>query len=78
MVHFYSVIINDSPTRFFKSTKGLHQGDPLSPYLFILRMEVFSIQINKAIKGGYLADYNFRSNFGEVTNISHLLFVDDT
>ena len=72
------MIINGSPTGFFKSSRGLCQGDPLSSYLFVLGMEVLSIPIDKATRGGYLAGYNFRNIFGDVTNVSHLLFVDDT
>ena len=41
-------------------------------------MEVFSILIDKATRGGYLVGYNFRNSFGDVTNISHFLFADDT
>ena len=74
----FSMIINGSPVGFFKSTRGLRQGDPLSPYLFVLEMEVFSIMIDKATRGGYPTGYNFRNCFGDVTNISHLLFADDT
>ena len=74
----FSVIINGSPARFFKSSRGLQQRDPLSPYLFVMGREVFSILIDKATRGGYLAGYNFRNSFGDVTNISHLLFADDT
>ena len=48
------------------------------PYLFVPGMEVFSILIDNATKGGYLAGYNFRNNFGDVSNISHLLFANDT
>ena len=72
------MIINGSPARFFKSSRGLQQRDPLSPYLFVMGREVFSILIDKATRGDYLAGYNFRNSFGDVTNISHLLFADDT
>ena len=74
----FLVIINANPTGFFKSSRGLRQRDPLSSYLFVLGMEVLSIMIDKATKGGYLAGYNFRNSFGDVTNVSHLLFADDT
>ena len=74
----FSVIINGSPTGYFKSTSGLRQGNPLSPYLFVLGMEVFSLLSDKAKRGGYLLGYNIRSRNGEITNVSHLLFVDDT
>ncbi|RVW47602.1 Transposon TX1 uncharacterized 149 kDa protein [Vitis vinifera] len=50
----FSILINGSPSSFFQSTRGLRQGDPLSPYLFVLRMEALSCLINRVVRGGFL------------------------
>ena len=74
----FSVLINGSSIGFFSSTRGLRQRDPLSPYLFVLGMEVFSLLINKAVSGGFLTSYTLKGRNGEVVTVSHLLFADDT
>ena len=74
----FSVIFNGFPASFFPSSKGLRQGDPLSPYLFIIGMEALSCLINRAVEGNYLADSNLTVGSGEDLVISHLLYADDT
>ena len=74
----FFVLINGSPSDFFQSSRGLRQGDPISPYLFVIAMEVFSCLLKRAISGGYLSGWRVRGRSGEGILISHLLFVDDT
>ena len=77
--HFL-VMVNGSPTGFFNSSSGLRQGngDPLSPYLFVLGMEVFSILVDKAIAEGFISSYKIEDRNGEEVQITRQLFVDDT
>ena len=51
---FY-VLVNGVPTGFFSNTKGLRQGDPLSPYLFVLGIEVLSALIRRAANRGFIS-----------------------
>lgn len=69
----FSISVNGASSGYFKSTKGLRQGDPLSPYLFVLAMEVFSKLLLSRYSSGYIFYHPKTSNL----NISHLMFADD-
>ncbi|WJZ98952.1 hypothetical protein VitviT2T_017438 [Vitis vinifera] len=51
----FSVLVNGVPAGFFPSTKGLRQRDPLSPYLFVMGMEVLDVLIRRAVEGGFFS-----------------------
>ena len=74
----FSVLVNGSPAGFFPSSRGLRQGDPLSPYLFVIGMEILSCLLNRATGGNYLSGTKIVDERGEEMVISHLLYADDT
>ncbi|GJT11135.1 RNA-directed DNA polymerase, eukaryota, reverse transcriptase zinc-binding domain protein [Tanacetum coccineum] len=47
-----SVIVNESPTREFQFHRGLKQGDPLSPFLFILIIKSLNILVQRVVDAG--------------------------
>lgn len=70
----FSVLVNGNVEGFFRPGRGLRQGGPLSPFLFILCSEVLSRLIAKDLEDGYLHGINIKNGS---PNISHLLFADD-
>nr|GEU96677.1 RNA-directed DNA polymerase, eukaryota [Tanacetum cinerariifolium] len=47
-----SIIVNGSPSDEFQFGKGLKQGDPLSPFLFLLVMETLHISFQRVVDAG--------------------------
>nr|XP_029151561.1 uncharacterized protein LOC114925942 [Arachis hypogaea] len=70
-----SVLINGSPTKPFKMERGLRQCDPLSPFLFVLVVDVLHRMIGVAVRNGWIAPLLVgRDNI----ELSHLQFAYDT
>ncbi|GJT48902.1 RNA-directed DNA polymerase, eukaryota [Tanacetum coccineum] len=62
-----------SPTKKFQFHRGLKQGDPLSPFLFILIMESLHISMQRVVDAGL-----FRGiQVGHSLHVSHLFYTDD-
>lgn len=71
----YTFLINGSPQGSVKPSRGIRQGDPLSPYLFILCTKVLSALCNQAQEKGTLTGIKVARG---CPSIHHLLFADDT
>ena len=69
----FHVLWNGSPLLEVVPSRGLRQGDPLSPYLFILFLERLSIKLTEAVQEKLLHSISF---WGRV-HLSHLFFADD-
>ncbi|GKE07647.1 reverse transcriptase, partial [Tanacetum coccineum] len=67
--------INGKVSGHVTPTRGLRQGDPISPYLFIMCAEALSSMIRKAVTCGYIHGVKVCRGAPE---ISHLFFADDS
>jgi hypothetical protein len=70
----YVVLVNGNPYGSIIPSRGIRQGDPISPYLFILCAEALSAMIDKANIEGSITSVP-TSKHGP--RISHLFFADD-
>ncbi|GLU19134.1 hypothetical protein SLE2022_353990 [Rubroshorea leprosula] len=70
-----SVLLNGSPTKEFVMQRGLRQGDPLAPFLFLIVAEGFNGIISSTVEKELFEGVPIG---GGGINISHLQFADDT
>ncbi|GJW78077.1 reverse transcriptase domain, reverse transcriptase zinc-binding domain protein [Tanacetum coccineum] len=70
-----AILVNGSPSEEFGLKRGVRQGDPLSPFLFILAAEGLNAIVTEAVEKGIFRGVVVREN--KVT-VSHLQYADNT
>jgi len=71
-----SILVNGSPIEEFPLERGLRQGDPLSPFLFLLAAEGLNVMMYAVVEADLFKGYGVGlTNF---VVVSHLQFADDT
>ena len=71
----YSVLVQGVPVGNIVPSRGLRQGDPISPYLFLLVAEGFSSLIQLAVRNQLIHGVSIARG---APSISHLFFADDS
>nr|XP_009591417.1 uncharacterized protein LOC104088448 [Nicotiana tomentosiformis] len=72
---WYSININGTRSDFFNSSRGLRQGDPLCPSLFVICAERLSRLMNKLLENADFRPYTVDKHSPMIT---HLSYADDT
>ena len=70
----HSILINGAPTGFIKPTRGIRQGDPLSPFLFLLCIEGLHGLLSQVASREDIHSFSLSRRSPSLT---HLLFADD-
>lgn len=69
-----SVMVNGSPTKEFRVERELRQGNPITPFLFVIVEEGLKCLVNREVENGDYAGFSFN----ETCFIDVLQFADDT
>ncbi|KAL0302793.1 UNVERIFIED_CONTAM: LINE-1 reverse transcriptase [Sesamum angustifolium] len=70
----FSIALNGAAHGFFKGSRGLRQGDPMSPYLFVLTMEIWSTLLRYRVQ--HSAQFQYHWKCKEI-GLLNLCFADD-
>ena len=70
-----SIIVNGTPCKPFKMGRGIRQGDPLSPFLFVIMAEVLNRLLVQAEQTGGIQGLKVGER---QVSLTHLQFADDT
>eukprot|EP00253_Pinus_taeda_P017122 PITA_17122 len=68
-------MVNGRPTKFFSATRGLRQGCPLSPFLYILMADSLSRKLTQEQQSGTIPGIRIVQG---VSPVNHALFADDS
>ena len=71
---WFSILFNGASIGFFKSMRGVRQGNPLSLALFIIGVEVLSRSLNKLLENQNFKCFSVLRGFPKIT---HLSYADD-
>ena len=71
----YAILVNGNAKGWVKASRGLRQGDPLSPFMFTIVADVLSRMLLRAEERSMLEGFRVGRNR---TRVSHLQFADDT
>jgi len=71
----WTIKINERPQGHITPTQGLRQGDPVSPYLFLICAKILSALLKKNVDNGLMKG---AAAFSRGLEISHLFFTDDS
>lgn len=70
----FTINVNGERIGYFKVARGLRQGDPMSPYLFTLIMEIFTLVLKRKINRSREFHYHFGCKDMKLT---HVCFATD-
>lgn len=69
----FSFMLNGQPSEMFKSKRGIRQGDPISPVIFVIGMEYLSRILQATSRS---SNFNYHPRCKKL-GLNHLIFADD-